>query len=278
MIHRRIRPGYLVRLLMVFGFVLASAGIGLAQEATPTGSAPAHPAHVHEGTCDNLNPAPLFPLNDVTAAQANRGTSAGGTAAIETSVTAIATSLSDIADGNRAINVHESAENIETYIACGEIAGAPIATSDGGSELPIALRELNGSGYAGIALLRDLDDQTEVRVYLFQGLTGGSASTPASDSGEQGAHGDHGDMAAAVQVDIQNFAYAPDPVTIPVGGSVTWTNRDSAPHTVTGQDRDVLQSGTLNQGESFTQTFDTPGTYTYFCEFHPNMQGTLIVE
>ncbi len=82
----------------------------------------------------------------------------------------------------------------------------------------------------------------------------------------------------AVAVDIQNFAYNPDPLTIPVGGTVTWTNRDAEPHTATARDRAVLQSGPLKQGESFTETFETAGTYEYFCEFHPNMKGTLVVE
>ncbi len=79
-------------------------------------------------------------------------------------------------------------------------------------------------------------------------------------------------------VDIQNFAYNPDPLTIPVGGTVTWTNRDAEPHTATARDREVLQSGALKQGESFTETFEQPGTYEYFCEFHPNMKGTLVVQ
>ena len=49
-------------------------------------------------------------------------------------------------------------------------------------------------------------------------------------------------------------------------------------HSATGTDRDALQSGTLNQGDSFTQTFDTAGTYEYFCEFHAEMKGTIVVQ
>ncbi len=67
-------------------------------------------------------------------------------------------------------------------------------------------------------------------------------------------------------------------VTVPVGGSVTWTNRGAEPHTATARDREVLQSGALQQGESFTETFGRAGTYDYFCEFHPNMQGTVVVQ
>ena len=66
-------------------------------------------------------------------------------------------------------------------------------------------------------------------------------------------------------------------MTVPVGGSVTWTNRDTAPHTATAQDRGALRSGTLEEDEGYTATFDTPGTYGYFCEFHRDMDGTVVV-
>jgi plastocyanin len=195
------------------------------------------------------------------------------TTPVEQSTTLIDASLADLAGGGSAINVHESVEQVERYIACGEIAGpiVPGAGADEGAQLAVGLRELNGSGYAGVAVLQERDGQTQVSIYLVSGLTAGGAATPAAtDAGNADA--------AAVQVDIVNFAYNPDPLTISVGQSVTWTNRDAAPHTATGRDRDALQSGTLKQGESYTATFDTPGTYEYFCEFHPNMKGTVIVE
>jgi plastocyanin len=79
-------------------------------------------------------------------------------------------------------------------------------------------------------------------------------------------------------VDIKDLAYTPATVEIPVGGTITWTNNDTAPHTVTAQDRALLQSGTLDQGDTFSQTFDAPGTIDYFCEFHANMKGTIVVQ
>jgi plastocyanin len=79
-------------------------------------------------------------------------------------------------------------------------------------------------------------------------------------------------------VEIKDLAYVPDSVEIPVGATVTWTNSDTVPHTATAKDREVLQSGTLNPGDSFSQTFDQPGTFDYFCEFHANMKGTIIVQ
>ena len=79
-------------------------------------------------------------------------------------------------------------------------------------------------------------------------------------------------------VDIKDFAFVPDPVEIPVGATVTWTNSDTVPHTATAQDREALQSGTLNQGDTFSQTFDEAGSFDYFCEFHANMKGTIVVQ
>jgi plastocyanin len=81
-----------------------------------------------------------------------------------------------------------------------------------------------------------------------------------------------------MMVDIKNLAYVPDSVEIPVGGTVTWTNSDTVPHTATAKEREALQSGTLNPGDSYSQTFDQPGTFDYFCEFHANMKGTIIVK
>ncbi len=65
-----------------------------------------HPVHIHEGTCDDLNPEPAFPLEDVE----------GGT-----SSTTIDVGATELLEGEYAVNVHESADQLDTYIACGEI-------------------------------------------------------------------------------------------------------------------------------------------------------------
>lgn len=266
-------------LLLAFSLVLFGGGISSAQDATPPDATAPHPVHVHEGTCDNLDPAPLFPLNDVTAPDPADAvqSSSGAPVAIETSTTTIDATLVDLAGGERAINVHESVDNIGNYIACGDIGGAIVPGADAGqgAHLAIGLRELNDSGYAGVAVLREVDTQTEVTIYLAAGLAG--SATTATDAAPAD-HASHGDATAGIAVDIKDFAYSPDPVTVAVGERITWTNQDSAPHTATGQDRDSLQSGTLNLGDSFTQTFDVAGSYEYGCEFHPNMKGTVIVQ
>jgi len=263
------------------GIVASALGLraGLAHqgedhEATPAGGGEAaHPAHIHTGTCDELGDV-VFPLNDVApldteatpaASPVASPAAAGAGEVVAQSTTEVKTSLDDILAAEHAINVHESAENIGNYIACGDLTGP---ATDG--ELRVELQELNDSGYTGEAHLVDNGDETTtVTVTLM--TAGGGAGTPEAADSEQG------DAAATVEVDIKDFAYNPDPVTISIGQSVTWTNQDSAPHTATARDRDVLQSGTLNQGDTYTQTFDTPGTYEYFCEFHPNMKGTVEV-
>jgi plastocyanin len=57
---------------------------------------------------------------------------------------------------------------------------------------------------------------------------------------------------------------------------VTWSNDDPAPHTVTAEDGD-FDSDILDGGQSFSFTFDEPGTYTYLCNVHPDMKGTVKV-
>lgn len=84
-------------------------------------------------------------------------------------------------------------------------------------------------------------------------------------------------------VEIANFAFEPVELTIAAGTEVTFTNADAAPHTVTaGTDAepmpDVFDSGLLATGESFRFVFDEPGEYAYFCERHPPMTGTIVVE
>lgn len=85
-----------------------------------------------------------------------------------------------------------------------------------------------------------------------------------------------GEAARAEKVEIVEFTYQPDPVTIAAGGKVTWVNRDSAPHTATAED-DSFDTGTIAQGKIKSETFKEPGTYAYICAIHPTMKGTVEV-
>src|SRR3954469_4163962 len=84
--------------------------------------------------------------------------------------------------------------------------------------------------------------------------------------------------AGATAVQIKSYAYTPAALTIKVGTKVTWTNYDTAPHTVTVDSGPVkFNSPTLQKGDSFTYTFTTAGTYSYYCAVHPDMVASVTV-
>jgi plastocyanin len=85
-----------------------------------------------------------------------------------------------------------------------------------------------------------------------------------------------GNAPRAEKVEIENFAYNPDPVTIEEGGKVIWINRDSAPHTATSDDGG-FDTGELEEGKLKSETFKEAGEFTYFCQIHPSMHGTVRV-
>src|SRR5580698_3227360 len=82
---------------------------------------------------------------------------------------------------------------------------------------------------------------------------------------------------AGVAVKIDNFSFGPATVTVPVGTTITWTNRDDIPHTVVSTDG-VFQSTVMDTDDKFSFVFSKPGTYPYFCSIHPKMTGQIIVQ
>jgi plastocyanin len=100
-------------------------------------------------------------------------------------------------------------------------------------------------------------------------------SEGTSEAGaDEGAAG--GKLERSVKVEIVDFAYDPDPVQVATGGKVIWQNQDSAPHTATADDGS-FDTGTLEEGKLKSETFKEAGTFTYFCEIHPTMHGTVEV-
>lgn len=79
-----------------------------------------------------------------------------------------------------------------------------------------------------------------------------------------------------ISVEIKDFAFNPDTITVPAGTTVVWTNRDSALHTVASTSG-IFDSGVIDQGKSFSYTFQEPGTYDYYCMIHPHMNAKVIV-
>jgi plastocyanin len=80
------------------------------------------------------------------------------------------------------------------------------------------------------------------------------------------------------EVVIDNFSFSPQTFTLPAGATITWTNRDNMPHTVTSADNRFSKSPVLKPGQSFSNTFAAAGTYSYFCSIHPRMTGKIIVK
>jgi plastocyanin len=132
-----------------------------------------------------------------------------------------------------------------------------------------------GTLLAGVALL----------AMLALAACGGSSSgssTPVSSATATGA-------TSGSAVSIAGFAFSPQTITVSAGTTVTWTNNDGAPHTVTSTDgpatsaatTGAFDSGTLAQGQTFSFTFETAGTFYYDCTLHAaqaSMHGTVIVK
>ncbi|WP_163511626.1 cupredoxin domain-containing protein [Fodinicola acaciae] len=79
-------------------------------------------------------------------------------------------------------------------------------------------------------------------------------------------------------VEIKNYAFSPTSLTVAEGDTVTWTNLDTAPHTVTVTSGPVtFDSGNLQKGQSFSYTFGKAGTYAYYCAVHPDMKASVTV-
>jgi plastocyanin len=82
---------------------------------------------------------------------------------------------------------------------------------------------------------------------------------------------------ATAEVKVDNFSFGPATLTVPVGTTVTWTNRDDIPHTIVSTDK-VFKSKVLDTDEKFSFTFAKAGTYPYFCSIHPKMTGSVVVQ
>lgn len=215
--------------------VLSSAIGGLtvsAQDATPaaTGMA-AHPVHIHSGNCDELGEV-VAPLTDLTMAEGNRVGQRNRAAQGATSFTNVPLPLDAILAGDHAINAHLSADQIDVYIACGEIGG--VVAPDG--SLTIGLGEQSGSGYTGIAYLAPGADGASTDVTVFLAETGGrdrgGAAAEESTSAEQDASMDEdvaGDESMATPEAIDAIDVGDDSMATPDSMDDMSMDEDSTP-------------------------------------------------
>ena len=151
--------------LALFSMAASTIPGALAQDATPVAQevATARPVHIHSGDCVNLGDV-VVPLNDLTEPVGEGVGQAEEASQAESSFTSVPMTLDAILAADHAINAHLSAEEIGTYIACGEIGGVVDATG----ALIVGLREDSDSGYTGIAFLSPGADgaSTDVSVFI----------------------------------------------------------------------------------------------------------------
>ena len=83
-------------------------------------------------------------------------------------------------------------------------------------------------------------------------------------------------LPAETRAAIDDFAFKPGTITVPVGTTVVWENNDDIPHTVVSLDG-AFRSQALDTEDKFSFTFGKAGTFEYFCSLHPHMKGKVVV-
>jgi hypothetical protein len=173
--------------MLAGSMAIGGAGLALAQDTTTT-TVDSHPSHIHPGTCAELDPNPAAPLNNIIPIGVDPEDMDGSMQELEQAGALTASPVfyadsedvelawDDMLAESHAINVHLSEQEIDQYIACGDIGGTVV---DDGNKLVIALHPQNDSGYSGIAILeKDDDDNVDVEVYLVG--PAGEIATPAA--------------------------------------------------------------------------------------------------
>ncbi len=104
------------------------------------------------------------------------------------------------------------------------------------------------------------------------------SSTPVTQPSVTSTPSAIGENPTSSSIEIKNFSFSPTSATVKAGTTVTWTNNDAVPHTITSDpDGSLFKSSTLNPGETFQFTFSTAGSFAYHCSIHTSMQGTVVV-
>ena len=99
----------------------------------------------------------------------------------------------------------------------------------------------------------------------------GSSSSGGTSPPGPGPSGGH-------TITIDSFKFSPASLTVKAGTKVTFINHDSTVHQPRSNPGKAIDGGVLSNGQSYTVTLTTPGTYNYICNIHPTMHGTITVK
>src|SRR5918995_611256 len=146
--------------------------------------------------------------------------------------------------------------------SCGDIS----RTTNEAADVVLGLQAQNAENI-GLAVLHDEGERTAVTLYLLNPdlIRETTAATLAAP-----------EEALTVEI-VDAWAFQPHSLEVAPGATVTWVNNSDVAHTVTGADLSFDDSGLIEPGDSFRQTFDEPGTYHYKCGHHPDMTGVIVV-
>ena len=172
--------GFALLPVLLVALVAGSGGrMTAAQDATPVAADAGRPAHIHTGGCgDDLGDV-IAPLTNLTA-PAGEGLGQEEAVVAETSFTTVPLTLDAILGADHAVNVHLSTEEVGTYIACGELGG-PLNEN---GNLVVGLREVDGSGFTGIAFLAPSATDpasTDVSVFIAEVVGDGVGGEDATE-------------------------------------------------------------------------------------------------
>jgi amicyanin len=111
--------------------------------------------------------------------------------------------------------------------------------------------------------------------YIQTNSPNGQSNQPPNNQANQPSSNETASNPQTYNVTIQNLAFNPAQLTIKKGDTVIWTNKDSMNHQVSGNG---FQSNPFGNGQTFSFTFNTAGTFDYICLIHPYMKGKIIVQ
>lgn len=260
----RFRRPWLLPFIALIAFGMTIMPVGNVGQTAHAQEIFSHPAYTQSGTCEQPGDvistlSPVSSTYDVDGVSMMVPGVVGSPDGIEIeySSTTLPVTLAQILQGQYIVDVKVSDDDQDHSVACGAIGGLMLGTSD----LPFGIAPINNSGHYGTGWLHDNGDGTTTLSVTLIYVGSGAPQTAG----------------ATIPVSIENFAFSPSTIAARAGDVIVFTNNDTVPHTVTQSTTEGgFRSDPIAPGTTYTLTIDEPGTYEFYCEFHPAMTGTII--